>query len=126
MRRVSEKQLFLFVFYCCSLSFPPKLYAAMENNYAPSNGTLLILATRTGKGFRHIGTQAHTQIAFRIVLSTFCCEKAASESQLVILSCCILHIDYISYVQSVQSQMSFNLASNGYPGTIFHLHSSPF
>lgn len=46
--------------YCSSLSFPPKLYAAMENNYAPSNVTLLISATRTGTGFQLTGTQAHT------------------------------------------------------------------
>ena len=37
-------------FYCCSLNFPPKPCAAMENNYAPFNATLLTLATRTGKG----------------------------------------------------------------------------
>lgn len=45
---------------CCSLSFPPKLYAAMENSYAPSNATLLILATRTGTCCGHSGAQAHS------------------------------------------------------------------
>lgn len=48
------------LFSCCSLSSPLKLYAAMENNCAPSNVTLPTLATRTGKGCRHIATQAHT------------------------------------------------------------------
>lgn len=49
-----------FLSTCYSLSFHPKLYAAMENSYAPSNVTLLILATRTGTCCGHIGAQAHS------------------------------------------------------------------
>lgn len=60
---------FIFWSLCCySLSFPPKLCAAMENSYAPSNVTLLILATRTGKCCWHIGAQAFSgrrPVAFR-------------------------------------------------------------
>lgn len=44
---------FLFLFSLSlrfySTSFLPKLFAATENNYAPSNAMLLTLVTRTGK-----------------------------------------------------------------------------
>lgn len=49
-----------FLSICYSLSFPPKRSAAMENSYAPSNVTLLILATRTGTCRGHIAAQAHS------------------------------------------------------------------
>lgn len=45
--------MFLHPFF--SMNFPLKLYAATGNNCAPSNVTLLTLATRTGKGFSYFG-----------------------------------------------------------------------
>lgn len=93
------KHLFIWDFFLsphCSLSFPPKRYAAMENSYAPSNVTLLILATRTGKGCR----QNLVLISFFL----FCCDNADSEITSYV-SCCIPHTD-ISY--SIASISQFN------------------
>lgn len=90
------KHLFIWDFFLsphCSLSFPPKRYAAMENSYAPSNVMLLILATRTGKGCR----QNLVLISFFL----FCCDNEITSY----VSCCIPHTD-ISY--SIVSISQFN------------------
>lgn len=76
----------------------------MENNYAPSNETLLILATRTGKRWWHRWTQIHTGLRKmapnKEVFWTFAnlqCKSWLDEINWN-LSWCILHMCSISYI----------------------------
>lgn len=121
---------FLFLFSLSlrfySTSFLPKLFAATENNYAPSNAMLLTLVTRTGKTLFRINLLSEHLLYFIYLFLRGKKKEAAGIIQSVAFCFSTLNIFPAAKHQSVQSQKRLICGFKYLPWHHHHLHSSPF